>query len=96
MKKLKQIREKLVKEIEELDKFPLISRDTGNKLRITKTKLQQHDEDVKVFEEVFEDTDVYECYEEMLKEKGKEDIDQHWCMMFAGKIITKLKKELRE
>jgi len=46
--------------------------------------------------EKIEFLDVYECYLEMLDEKGDKEIDQHWSMIFAGKIITKLKEMLKK
>lgn len=38
----------------------------------------------------------YELYNEMIEEKGKEELDQHWAMVFADKIVKEFEKMINE
>jgi precorrin-2 methylase len=39
---------------------------------------------------------IYDLYCDMINEKGEEEIDQHWSMVFVNSVIDELKQKLKE
>ena len=54
--------------------------------------IQQAEEEII---EKIEKLDYYDCYDKMINEMGKEELDQHWSMVFADNIEKELIKLIK-